>query len=71
MTKYFIEIRWDQTTRRWVWAVQTEDQMVAFSSAPFRWLAKRRAINRLLDIKAAKDEAERMKDKSLSYEVEL
>ena len=71
MTKYFIEIRWDQTTRRWVWAVQTEDQMEAFGSAPFRWLAKRRAVNRLLDIKASKEEAERKKGLALKYEVEI
>lgn len=71
MTKYLIEIWWDQATRRWMWAVQTGDQMEAFSSAPFRWLAKRRAVNRLLDIKAGKEEAERKKALALKYEVEI
>lgn len=71
MTKHYIDVEWSDVLRKWTWAVQTEDEMKGYGSAPFRWLAKRRAINRLLEIKAAKDEADRNKDRALWYEVEL
>ena len=72
MTKYYIDIEWSRLAGTWRWTILEDGhELVGQGVSAFRWLAKRRAINRLLDIKASKDMAEKMKDKSLSYEVEL
>ena len=72
MAKYYINVRWRDGLWRWEilkhprsWTVEASGQ------SSWRWLAKRRALSALMDIKAQQEEDERNEAREIHLEVDI
>ncbi len=71
MTAYRIDVYWESVSQTWRWMVRADNHPKAEGWSFFRWHARSRAVNAMLNLRWQAQRDNRLRAKNWTTEVEL